>query len=96
LSEAYGELAKGLFSIASSLSVDTGTSGLTDAAKEVLSESQSLLQSTQAVLSIPAQAVSNLTSPSGMNDAEKQALVLSLYPDSTGTNYDPSSFQATI
>jgi len=32
LKEAYGELAKGLFSIASSLSVDTGSSELTDAA----------------------------------------------------------------
>lgn len=96
LSEAYGELAKGLFSIASSLSVDAGTSGLSDAAKDVLSESQSLLRSTQAVLAIPAQAVSNLANPSGMTDAEKQALVLSLYPDSSGTNYDPTTFQATI
>jgi hypothetical protein len=96
LKEAYGELAKGLFSIASSLSVDTGTSELTDAAKEVINESKSLLQSTQAVLSIPAQAASALASPSGMSDAEKQALVLSLYPDSSGTNYDPTSFQATI
>jgi len=31
-----------------------------------------------------------------MTDTEKQALVLSLYPDSTGTNYDPTTFQATI
>lgn len=96
LKEAYGELAKGIFSIASSLSVDTGTSGLGDAAKEVLNESKALLQSTQAVLAIPAQAASALTSPSGMSDAEKQALVLSLYPDSSGTNYDPTQFQATI
>ena len=96
LKEAYGELAKGIFSIASSLSADAGTSGLGDAAKEVLNESKALLQSTQAVLAIPAQAASNLANPSGMSDAEKQALVLSLYPDSTGTNYDPTQFQATI
>lgn len=96
LNQAYGELAKGLFSIASEITTDVGSPELADSAKQVLSETQSLLQTTQTALSIPLAAANTLASPNGMTDAEKEKLVLSLYPDSEGTKYDKNTYEATI
>jgi len=98
LKQAYGELAKGLFAVAGELTSDPGISSseLTDSAKEVLNETQTLLQTTQAALSVPAAAADALLSPSGMSNAEKEKLVLSLYPDSNGTKYDKTTYEATI
>lgn len=96
LSQAYGELSKGLFAVAGELTSDSGVTGLTDSAKDVLNETQTLLQTTQAAMSIPAAAADALLSPSGMSAAEKEKLVLSLYPDSDGTKYDKTTYEATI
>ena len=96
LNQAYGELAKGLFSIASEITTDVGSPELASTAKEVLAETQSLLQATQTAMSVPLAAVDALASPSGMTNAEKEKLVLSLYPDSDGTKYDKTTYEATI
>jgi len=96
LRQAYGELSKGLFAVAGELTSDSGTTELTDSAKEVLNETKSLLETTQAAMSIPAAAADALLSPSGMSAAEKEKLVLSLYPDSEGTKYDKTTYEATI
>jgi hypothetical protein len=96
LSQAYGELSKGLFAVAGEFTSDPGVTELTDSAKDVLNETQALLQTTQAAMSIPAAAADALLSPSGMSAAEKEKLVLSLYPDSKGTKYDKTTYEATI
>ncbi len=96
LNQAYGELAKGLFAIASEITTDIGSPDLASTAKEVLSETQSLLQATQTAMSVPLAAVDALASPSGMTNAEKEKMVLSLYPDSEGMKYDKTTYEATI
>jgi hypothetical protein len=96
LREAYAELKKGLYSLASDFSLGESSEGLSDSFRVIQDETTALLRTTQTALDLPNRALSEVNTSSRLSDSEKEELVLSLYNDSVGQNFNKEAYASKV
>jgi len=91
LNEALAELKRGIFDIVSSVtSVGDGVS-LGDDVKSMVAATKELATATVALANFPTTATAQLAAGSNLSDAEKDALLATIFPDSL--KYNANSYE---